>query len=181
MTQEEFGALTLTQCLEIAIVDIRKVINDPEVAADSSEWLQQDVSENCAVCDAGAVMLYTLDGKQKLKVIAERLGVLDDDEAIEVTPLDFNSSAMHRLDALNCLRTGSIYAAFAEVNKNMEDSIIKKLFDDYGIPNDLDDDFLNCFYNTKDEMQEHVRFLEDVLLPIVRNADEVLAKAGIKY
>lgn len=175
MTHEEFASLTLTQCLEVAIVDMRKAILDERVIVHSTEWCTPLGDGECIVCDAGAVMLYSLNAME-MKPVGQ-----------EISPMHFkNDDVSARLLALDKLRCGLIYDAFQELMA-LTDHVLEVLHN-ADIPYtdeedfwDEEDDISNSGYDSKEEMEKHIIFLETQVLPMLRKADEALAKAGISY
>lgn len=89
----------LWKLLTIALKDLRRAERDPKVYVNMRLWLRQRTDRaQCAVCLAGAVMLYDLWGKPT--------------PGEHVVPQHFEEAVRVKLTALDLLRQGIVVEAY---------------------------------------------------------------------
>lgn len=103
VTQYEFATLPLSGVLEVAMLDLKKVLRGKKYLVDFDNWHQPDPELGvCRVCLAGAVIAKTFKAQAK--------------QAVQLN--DFSDGERTRLAALDEVRRGEIKYAISMVNVN---------------------------------------------------------------
>ncbi len=121
----------LSDLLELAINDLEKVENSKEYSVDMGVWIKPHIGGRCMVCLAGSVMAMSLHVKVDPKDLDENYQATGFSPTCftEFTAGDFakySNDDADALSALNDLRCGSIGAAGACMDIDMEDELVDK-------------------------------------------------------